>query len=161
VTMPLLIRTARASDHDALVEQFQGLHIYEDAITHDRATDRTGAEECLVDANQRVAAKDGAALVAELDGRVVGHLFLSFEVAPPFVRNEMRRYAYVFELFVRDEARRAGVGKALVQEAERIALERGVDTLMLSVLAGNSIAEAFYRREGFAPYATELIKMLG
>lgn len=156
--MPLSIRTARASDHDTLIEQFQGLHVHEDAITHDRATDRASNEECLAAANERVAKSNGAALVAELDGRVVGHLYLTFETAPPFVRKELRAYAHIAELFVRAEARRMGVARALIQEAERIARERGVCCVTVGAIAGNSSAEATYERAGFAPYATELIK---
>jgi GNAT superfamily N-acetyltransferase len=105
-----------------------------------------------------VAKTNGAALVAEVTGRVVGHLYLTFEEAPPFVRRELRAYAYVAELFVRPEARRTGVARALLQEAERIARERGASCIMLGVLAGNRSAEAAYSRAGFVPYATEMIK---
>lgn len=156
--MPPIIRHALPSDHHTLVEQFQGLHVHEDAITHDRVTDHAGAEESLAAAIERITKTSGAALVAEVGGRVVGHLFLTFEEAPPFVRKELRAYGYIAELFVRPEARRAGVARALLQEAERIARERGVSSIMLSVLAGNRSAEATYSRAGFVPYATELIK---
>jgi len=100
-------------------------------------------------------------LVAELDGRVVGHLFLEFRQDPVFVRAELRPYAYVAELFVREEARGRGVGKALMREAERIATGRGVGRLMVEVLAGNASAEAFYARCGFAAHAIELGKAIG
>jgi GNAT superfamily N-acetyltransferase len=156
--MPPIIRHALPGDHHALVEQFQALNVHEDAITHDRVTDRAGAEESLAAANERVANTNGAALVAEVSGRIVGHLFLTFEHAPPFVRRELRDYAYVAELFVRPEARRAGVARALLQEAERIARECRASYIMLSVLTGNRSAEAAYSRAGFVPYATELIK---
>ena len=48
--------------------------------------------------------------MAELDGRVVGHLFLEFKEDAVFVREELRPYAYISELFVREEARGGGIG---------------------------------------------------
>jgi GNAT superfamily N-acetyltransferase len=158
--MPILIRPAHAGDHDALVEQYLGLNLHEDPITHDRVIDRAGAAESLAVAEAWVAKSDGAVLVAEVEGRVVGHLFLTFEQSPPFVRAELRAYAYIAELFVRAEARRMGVARALLAEAERMARARGVSRIMVSALVGNGSAEATYDRAGFSPYATELIKKL-
>jgi len=158
--MPIIIRPARASDHAALVEQYLGLNLHEDPITHDRVTDRAGAEESLAAAEAWVRKTNGVVLVAEVNGRVVGHLFLTFEEAPPFVRRELRAYAYIAELFVRAEARRLGVARALLEAAERIARERGVSRILVSALAGNIPAETTYERAGFAAYATELIKKL-
>ena len=160
MTMPIIIRPARASDHAALVEQYLGLNLHEDPITHDRVTDRAGAEESLAAAEAWVRKTNGVVLVAEVNGRVVGHLFLTFEEAPPFVRKELRAYAYIAELFVRAEARRLGVARALLAAAERIARERGVSRILVSALAGNIPAETTYERAGFAAYATELIKKL-
>ena len=160
MTMPIIIRPARASDHAALVEQYLGLNLHEDPITHDRVTDRAGAEESLAAAEAWVRKTNGVVLVAEVNGRVVGHLFLTFEEAPPFVRKELRAYAYIAELFVRAEARRMGVARALLAAAERIARERGVSRILVSALAGNIPAETTYERAGFAAYATELIKKL-
>ena len=158
--MPIIIRPARAADHAALVEQYLGLNLHQDPITHDRVTDRAGAEESLAAAEAWVRKTNGVVLVAEVNGRVVGHLFLTFEEAPPFVRKELRAYAYIAELFVRAEARRLGVARALLEAAERIARERGVSRILVSALAGNIPAETTYERAGFAAYATELIKKL-
>jgi len=78
-----------------------------------------------------------------------------------FVRQELRAYAYVSELFVREENRGTGIATALMIEAERLAVARGVGRIMVGVLAGNSAAEALYDRLGFAPHAIELAKDLG
>jgi GNAT superfamily N-acetyltransferase len=48
----------------------------------------------------------------------------------------------------------------LLLEAERQATARGVGRLMVGVLAGNTRAEALYRRMGFAPHAIEMAKTL-
>jgi GNAT superfamily N-acetyltransferase len=60
-------------------------------------------------------------------------------------------YAYVSELFVREENRGAGVATALMAEAERLAVARGVGRIMVGVVAGNSAAESLYSHLGFAP----------
>lgn len=159
--MSLIIRPARPADHDALVEQFLGLNVHENPISHDRRADVAGAEASLEAAWKQVRETGGHALVAELDGRVVGHLFIVFWQREVFVREALRPYAYVLELFVREEVRDAGVGTALMAEAERVATARGLGTLALGVLAGNHSAEAFYARRGFSPYAIELVKRLG
>lgn len=159
--MPLLIRPAEARDRNALAEQFLGLNRYENAITGDRRTDLEGADASLASALERVAGGEGVALVAELDGIVVGHLFLVFKQDEPYVREELRPYAYVIELFVRDEARQAGIGTALMREAERLTRERGFSRLMVGVLAGNIRTEQLYARLGFRPHAIEMEKFLG
>ena len=159
--MSLCIRPALPDDHEALVEQYLGLNRYEEPIAGNRVLDHAGAVASLAEAQERVAQTDGTVLVAELDGRVVGHLFLEFRQDPVFVRAELRPYAYVAELFVREAARGLGVGKALMLAAERTAAARGFGRLMVQVLAGNALAEAFYARCGFKAHAIELGKAIG
>jgi len=50
---------------------------------------------------------------------------------------------------------------ALMREAERIAVGRGIGRLMVDVLTGNAVAEEFYARCGFRSYAIELGKAIG
>ena len=154
------IRAATAADHDALVEQFQGLNAVEDGISHDRDPSRAGAEASLAASARAVAHSGGHKLVAERDGAVLGHMFLAFRTAAAYVRPEFREHGYVSELFVREAARGEGIGRALLAEAERLTRERGLDRLMIAVVAGNDGAEALYRRSGFASYALTLLKTL-
>ncbi len=109
---------------------------------------------------QRVAECNGAILVADLDGAVIGHMVLTFEQHGAFVREELRPHAYVADLFVREAHRGQGIGTALLAEAERLAIARGVPRLYIGVLSGNDRAEQAYRRFGFRPYALELSKDL-
>ncbi len=158
--MGLHIRASRREDNDALLEQFLGLNRHEAAIAGDRRTDLAGAAESLAAARDDIARYGGAALVADLDGRVVGHLFLIMRQEAVYVREHLRFYAYVTDLYVRPEARGSGVATALMQEAERIAAARGMRRLMVGVLAGNGPAEALYAGLGFAPHAIELVKAI-
>src|SRR4051812_38083164 len=97
----ILVRDAGIRDEGELVEQFLLLNRYEDPISGDRRTDQQGAVDSLAAAQTRVRETGGFALVAERDGRLIGHLFLVFETAGAFVREDARRYAYVSELYVR------------------------------------------------------------
>jgi GNAT superfamily N-acetyltransferase len=156
-----VIREASAADDHVLVAQFLALNLHEEAVSHDRRTDHAGAVEALAAAWRGVREFDGHALVAEHGGCVVGFLFLQFRDDAVFVREELRPYAYVSELFVSEEARGAGVGAALMAEAERLAAARGVPRMMVGVLAGNAVAERLYARLGFVPHAMELVKAIG
>ena len=157
--MELILRAATAADREALVEQFQGLNRHEAGITGDRLGDRETAIASLEAAEARVARSQGHALVAEREGAVLGHCFLTFERHPPYVTE--RDYAYVAELYVRPEARSLGIGTALLAEAERLSRARGMKRMLIGVVVGNDRAQAAYQRFGFSPYTTELIKPLG
>jgi GNAT superfamily N-acetyltransferase len=159
--MTCTIRPATPQDHAALAEQFLGLNLYEEDISHNRRTDVAGGEESLVAAWDKVRETGGHALVAELEGHVVGHMFMIFHNEPVFVREELRPVAYVTDLFVREAARGRGIATALMAQAERLAAEGGVRRLMLGVLAGNHAAEALYARLGFTAHAYELEKPVG
>lgn len=156
----LAIRPATPADRAALDEQAMLLNRFEEPFAHDRRLDLPGGMESVDTLLQRVADTGGALLVAERDGGVVGHMALWFDRMPPFVREELRDYAYIGDLFVREAHRGQGIGRALIAEAERLARARGVARILLGVLPGNP-AEALYRRLGYRTYALELAKNLG
>lgn len=147
-------------DRDAVLEQFQALNLHEAPMTGDRRIDVEGAEESLRACLLRVAETDGAMLVAEQGGAVVGHLALTFEQEAAFVVPALRAYAYVADLFVREAVRGHGIGRSLLAEAEAIARARGVPRMMIGVLAGNPNAERLYRGFGFASHSLRLDKRL-
>jgi GNAT superfamily N-acetyltransferase len=155
----LVIRPATEADRAALNEQAQGLNVFEEPFSHDRRLDLAGGVESVDTLLNRVVETGGSLLVAELDGAVVGHMALWFDRMPPFVREELRDYAYLGDLFVREAHRSQGIGRALIAEAERLARARGVKRILLGVLPGNP-AEAVYRKLGYRTYALELAKDL-
>jgi GNAT superfamily N-acetyltransferase len=159
--MLFVIRSATEADREALVEQFQLLNQFEDGITHSLLTDRTAAEASYSAATANVAANEGTRLVAETNGKVVGFLFLILHDDDPYVRPELRRLAHVSELFVLEAFRGRGVARALMAEAERIAIAKGAKRFTIAVLAGNTIAERAYLSFGFKPKGIQLSKTLG
>ncbi len=100
---------------------------YRDALLEDRGIVHLPLEHLA----------DGAGIVAEIDGMVVG-----FAVLLPVGGGESE----LDGLFVEPEMAGQGVGRALVEEAKRRA-ERSGDVLLKVVAALE--AEGFYRRCGF------------
>jgi ribosomal protein S18 acetylase RimI-like enzyme len=84
--------------------------------------------------------------VAEVDqGTVVG--YQSLELYSPILHS----MAHVAQLgtFLRPDARRRGVGRALFQASLKFAGERGFSKIVIQVRSSNSGAQAFYRQMGF------------
>jgi GNAT superfamily N-acetyltransferase len=63
---------------------------------------------------------------------------------------EPARYAYVSSVYVRPEARRHGVLRAMLAAAEKWARARGLDQMRLHNVAGSESAEPAWSALGFA-----------
>ena len=83
-------------------------------------------------------------LIAELDGRPAGFALFFHN----FSTWTGRRGIYLEDLFVRDSARGRGVGRRLIVELARLAVERGCARLDLWVLQWNP-ARRFYEDLGY------------
>jgi GNAT superfamily N-acetyltransferase len=82
-----------------------------------------------------------APLLAERDGAALGYVFCQAAYDSGFAL----RGLYVADLFVRLQARRQGVGRALLGAAARLAKVSGGGYLWLTTLPWNTSAHAFYR----------------
>ncbi len=85
----------------------------------------------------------GELLLAKRGDHVLGCIALK-ALEPP-------RVAEIKRLFVRPQARKTGVGQALVAAAIAAARQLGYGEIKLDTLAGMESAVALYRRNGFAP----------
>jgi GNAT superfamily N-acetyltransferase len=100
---------------------------------------------------------DATTLIAEGQDRTpLG--FISLRVVDNI---EGGKRGHVADLAVAENARRLGVGTALMKAGEAWALERGFDLLSLDVWSTNASALAFYRRLGYGVDSLSLIKRLG
>jgi ribosomal protein S18 acetylase RimI-like enzyme len=86
-------------------------------------------------------------LLAELGEDVVGILRCVESLGSPLL--DPARYAYVSSAYVRPEARRRGVLRALVSEAERWSRARGLEQMRLHNVAGSVEAERAWEALGF------------
>ncbi|MGW9029232.1 N-acetyltransferase family protein [Streptomyces sp. NPDC055722] len=93
--------------------------------------------------NERFGPRDH--LVAELDGTVVGYIRLGYPT-PLECNSHVRQ---IQGLAVADEARGAGVGRALLRAVQDEARRRGARRITLRVLGHNTPARGLYESEGF------------
>jgi ribosomal protein S18 acetylase RimI-like enzyme len=104
------------------------------------------------------SAQDHHAVVAEMDGRVVGLLHVYERPAL-----EKPGEAVVQALVVDEASRGKGIGRALMREAERWAQARGLASITLHTRVDRGDARAFYASLGYETAATShlLRKTLG
>ena len=87
-----------------------------------------------------------AVRVAKIDGEIVG--FVTFErLQDQF--NRTARDGVIHNLYVIPSSRGHGIGSALLNRAEELLFERGVDRVTLEVLEGNRAAQEFYEARAY------------
>jgi len=91
-------------------------------------------------------------LVAEVEGRVVGQIFLQVDSA--FAGGDGRA-AYLYALRVRPENRNRGIGTELVREAESVLRQRGFSRVLISVAQDNDAARRLYERLGYEVFGDD------
>ena len=159
--MQVRIRQATPADIPAI----QRIYAYGDAYHRAQApwffTERGGparSSDYLLDS---LGSDSALVLVAQgPDTEPVGllHLFVRTSPEAPFLTP--RRYAVVDALIVLPEAKRAGIGAALMGEAENWAQERGIGQLELSVWDFNVAAQRLYERLGYVTVRRNMSKRL-
>jgi GNAT superfamily N-acetyltransferase len=100
---------------------------------------------------------DVVALVAEVDGAVVGFVDLEFRTRLNFDAPQ----AWIPDLVVAEAERSRGAGRALLARAEELARERGCWGISLESATWRTRAHAFYLREGWKDTGKSFSKALG
>ena len=139
--MTLRIRAAEATDVPVIARLIRGLASFE------KLEDQVSMTEERLAANLFGEHRYAETLLAEDGGGPVGfalffHNFSTFLGLPG---------VYLEDLFVIPEQRGRGIGRALLKELARLAVERGCGRLEWSVLDWNSDAIGFYERLGARP----------
>ena len=139
--MTVVIRQGERADVLVIAELIRGLARFE-KLEHEV----TMTEEMLA-ANLFGPHHYAETLIAEDEGAAVGfalffHNFSTFLAQPGI---------YLEDLFVIPEQRSHGVGRELLRELARLAVERGCGRLEWAVLDWNRDAIAFYERLGARP----------
>ncbi|MAG33642.1 MAG: hypothetical protein CL908_22415 [Deltaproteobacteria bacterium] len=101
---------------------------------------------------------DAEILVYEEAGTPTGLCIVRIDRAPPILEETER--AEITDLGVRPEARRRGIARRLVEEAQAWARDRGVERVEIQVATGNREGQAFWRAMGYADLMDVLHKRL-
>ena len=97
-----------------------------------------------------IAGPDSVILVAEgSDCGIVGLAVLIVKAIPATIVRDARQFVEIDQFVVDPEARRAGVGRELVEATRKWTSARGHLNLELSAWSFNVDAIAFYRQAGF------------
>lgn len=122
------------------------LRFIRELARYERMEDQVVADEATLE--HELFDEGGAeVLLAETGGEAVGFA-LFFHNFSTFLG---RRGLYLEDLYVRPEARGAGVGAALIRELARVAVERGCGRLEWWCLDWNEPSIRFYRALGAEP----------
>jgi GNAT superfamily N-acetyltransferase len=135
------LRSATAADVPQILAYIQGLADYE-KLTHACVATEDSLRQTLF--GPRPYAE---VILGEYDGEPAGfalffHNYSTFRAAPGI---------YLEDLYVLPERRGHGVGKALLKQLAKLAVERGCARLEWSVLDWNSPAIVFYKSLGAEP----------
>jgi GNAT superfamily N-acetyltransferase len=133
------VRTVRAEldDLDALLPLFDGYRQF-----YGQRPDPDGARAFLADRFKR---GESVIFLAVADGAVVGFT----QLFPLFSSVSMKRLWLLNDLFVARDARTSGAGRALLERAERWAVETGAKGLTLSTQITNLPAQRLYEACGW------------
>ncbi|WP_210496758.1 GNAT family N-acetyltransferase [Microvirga antarctica] len=156
--MTITVRTALPRDRDVVIELIHQLNIFEADLTGDRLRDYGAATRYHAELLQRLATWNGRIILADDDGVVVGAMGFAVQEDAAYMVPDARRYGVVTDLVVDRHRRGAGIGRLLLQEAERLTREAGVKRLTIGVLSANASAARTYRAFGFDPYMTVMVK---
>jgi GNAT superfamily N-acetyltransferase len=144
------VRSAEPRDFDAVTSLLEelGRNVVTDA-TRDRCREIYAAQVSEPGSDHLVAESE--------DGEIVGFCSLHF-------RNRLNHptpQAWVPDLIVRDALRRTGIGKALLEHAERRAIERGCWEITLESAHHRREAHRFYADFGMRDAGLFFRKLLG
>jgi GNAT superfamily N-acetyltransferase len=137
------VRPAERGDTPLILTLIRELAEYERLAEHVVGTEEQLERHLFGD---RPAAE---AVIAEIDGEPVGFA-LYFTTFSTFVA---RPGIWLEDVFVREEHRRAGVGRALLEHLARLAVERGCGRIEWTALDWNRPAIEFYAGLGARPVA--------
>lgn len=97
-----------------------------------------------------VLAGGGAYLTAyDAADSLVGYAMLDFTPGADDTFVVEGGIAEVVTLVVAPSRRSGGIGRGLLEAAERVARERGLDTVKIAVMSGNDRAQRFYESAGY------------
>lgn len=146
----LRIRPAQPSDHAAFVRLFPELAVEDPVMTAEKFTRELVPTTLMAEAVAAGDEQSDEAAGATDGSRVVGYAY--FQI--------LKDVAYVRHVVTAPEARKTGVGRALMAAIAERARAADCTSWCLNVKRGNTAAIAVYERVGLAPaFATKALRL--
>jgi GNAT superfamily N-acetyltransferase len=139
--MPVTIRSATPADVPLILELIRALAEYE------RLADECEATEERLQRSLFAPIPHAEVLIAELDGKPAGFALFCHNYSTFLAQ----RGLWLEDLFVREQFRGQGVGRALLERLAQIAIERECGRVDWMVLDWNETAIGFYQSLGAMP----------
>jgi len=157
--MTVVVRRATRDDAAAVADYSMKLveqHQVYDPLRFARIADLDGMKWFY---GGQTKAENAVVLVAELDGRVVGFAYVTYEEKN--YADLAVSAAHLHDIYVDGDVRRSGAGQKLIEAAVGAAKEFGASKLMLSVAARNPAAQGFFEQAGFETTMHEMMLVVG
>ena len=148
------IEHASPDDVDAVTTLW--IRLARDQRTYDSSVRAGANRETMRETLAAHQINDGL-LVARLGGDVVG--FASFAVEHGSLELDATR-GHLSNLYVDPDFRNHGIGTALLEAVEDALTDRGIDVLLLEVMAENEAARRFYARQGYDDFRVTMQRSL-
>jgi ribosomal protein S18 acetylase RimI-like enzyme len=133
----IAVERAAAADLDDVAPLFDAYRVF-----YRETSDPKGARAFI---GTRLAAGDSTIFIARIGGRACGFV----QLYPLFSSSRMQRLWLLGDLFVAPEARKNGIGSALIKVAEGFARADGAAGLTLSTATNNHTAQSLYEASGY------------
>jgi ribosomal protein S18 acetylase RimI-like enzyme len=159
--MDFNIRPARETDYDELcrlMEQVDALHREHLPHLFRKPAGPVRDRDYIVDLIQD---EHVGLFVAEGSVGLLGFVHVLVRHTPPIPLFVDRRFAIVDNLGVDRNSRRAGIGRALMEQAHDWAIRKGAESVELNVYEFNDPAIAFYEKLGYEGAARRMTLPLG
>ena len=154
---PILVRTARMGDYDALVALFDELDELHRQARPDVFRPFEGPARTREQIEQWLVGPGSTVLVAESGLDVVGLAVLLTRPPSPFAGAVPNKVVELDNIVVRADRRGQGIGRQLLEAAVVWSRGQGADHVVVSVHAFNRDARRFYETFGFAPSIDRLV----
>lgn len=141
------VRRCRPQDVDRVAALWSGLTEHHSRLDPVFALRADAGERIRLLLKGQLRDTDTAIFVADDGGDVLGFCAVRVDRAPPILEEVER--AEITDLGVREDARRRGFGRALVEAALGWIAERGLGRVEVRVASRNPEGQAFWRELGF------------
>jgi ribosomal protein S18 acetylase RimI-like enzyme len=154
-----MIRETNPADRPAIEACLATLQDYERSLLPELREGRGMAAGYLDYLLETGRDRQGKMFVWEEEGAgIVGFVSVWIRRDMDALESTVNEYGYVTDLVVTETHRRRGIGKALLEAAERHTAACGVQHIRINVLATNAAAIEAYHRVGFADFLISLRK---